>query len=123
MAELTRELSSDPQIAGVDLESYIGRRYQLSDGKGNILEDSDTRDIFAEKALKLKQFKQQALDETLAVAPVVDQLNALAGRLSTADKSTVDTAIANTRTKYAAKKQLVLGALSLEELEGVDWDG
>jgi|DEB0MinimDraft_10_1074344.scaffolds.fasta_scaffold00875_22 DNA-binding FrmR family transcriptional regulator len=118
----TKILSSDNQVKNINLDNYQGRRHQVSDGKGNILSDIDGRDIFAEKASKLKEFKIKAFEETTENASIVDQINALSGRLSSAEINLINTTIVNTRQKYQAKKQQVLDSLTLDEIDSITWE-
>ena len=118
----TKIVSSDNQVKNINLDNYQGRRHQVSDGKGNILSDIDGRDIFAEKASKLKEFKIKAFEETTENASIVDQINALSGRLSSAEINLINTTIVNTRQKYQAKKQQVLDSLTLDEIDSITWE-
>lgn len=118
----TKLLSSDPQVSSVDLEEYSGESYELSDGNGNILSKTDTRDIFAFKAEKLKDFKERAFEEVILEAPVLDQINAAAGRLSGEETTAINNTISGIRSKYQVKKQAVLGALTLDEVDAIQWE-
>jgi hypothetical protein len=118
----TRILSRDNQVKDIKLDDYEGVRQQLSDGKGNILEDTDSRDIFAEKARKLKEFKIQAFEDTTENASIIDQINALSGRLSSAETTAINTVVVSTRQKYQTKKQQILDATTLDQVDSINWE-
>lgn len=117
-----KESFDDPILTNVDLTTYTGNRYSLSDGKGNILEDTDTRDIFHEMALALINFRIMATEELEASLSASDRENAALGLASSEDATRVANTITAVKTKYQNKKALVLNCNTLLEVEQIRWE-
>lgn len=110
----------ESQFDSVNMETYTGSRREVYD-KDGITSQEDDRELFHEKALKLNDFKRRAMLESLEKAPIFDQLNALAGRLSIAKVNSINTHISAVRQKYAGYKTQILDAVDLDELDDIRW--
>ena len=109
---------SDDQVKDLD-DKYTGRRHELySDGK--MVSQSDTRNIFQEKKTKILQLQAIASNVILEKAPMFEQMNALAGRLTADEVSKINNVINNVRNRYKLKKQAILDAMTLAELDAID---
>lgn len=110
---------TDDQIKDVDLGTYQGvKREVYKDGK--LIAAIDTRNIFAEKAKKLQDLQQRAEEKFSELAPLHDQLNQLAGRLTDKESTKLDSVITALRTRYQQTKQQILNATTLDELEQIN---
>jgi hypothetical protein len=110
------------ELPKVDLSNYRGKRYELFDSNGNLIESSDTRNIDCEKALKVKELKERCEKEILKNAPIYKQLNASAGRLTKEETSQVNQAITQCRDKCKNKIQLVIDEADIDKLQHIQWD-
>jgi hypothetical protein len=112
--------TTEEQIKNLDLNTYKGERHQVyKDSK--LISDTDTRTLLGEKKVLIERFKQESEKDILKVAPMYKQLNANAGRLVAAETDAINSAIAIVIAKYEDKKQLILFAEDLEELELIKW--
>ena len=108
---------NDDQLKNLNSE-YFGRKVDLfKDGK--LIAQKDTRDIFQEKKQMILELRRIITERILEVAPLIDQINAAAGRLPAAETATLNDAIDNERTKYKKIKAQILDAMSLAELEAI----
>jgi hypothetical protein len=117
---LTNTEVDEAQLDSADLDTYLGKHSSLYSKEG-LVGMLDTREIFHEKKLKLQTFKIEVAEDIARVAPVFKQLNALAGRLPGAEVSVMNSKIDTIRARYAAKRQLVLDAMSFADLELISW--
>ena len=106
----------------LDLESYTGKRHTLFDGKGNVLEDTDTRDIRYEKAIKIKELRDCCGNDILSKAPIHKQLNAAAGRLTADEKNALNKIIDDCKAKLEAKKAAIIAETDIEKLALHKWE-
>ncbi len=115
----------EPSLSAVELKDYVGKKLEVSDGRGNVVERVDSRDIASEKKRKLEEFKKLGFEEAASTLPITDQLNIIlsfiAGTISRAEVVAKIKAVSDSKTKYAEKKALVLAAKTLDELEKVTW--
>lgn len=112
---------SEELLRDVNIEEYVGIRYQLSDGKGNLLEDTDTRDILHEMAnriIKLRESASEYIEQRVAES---DKDNAALGLLTSVEIDEVKAHITSARNVYQERKAQILACNSLEELEQLNW--
>lgn len=117
--------TDEPTLKNVDTESYRGVKLEVSDGKGNIIESSDTRELAAEKKKKLAEFKKVGFEEAASNMPITEQMNTIlgfiAGVFTKQDVINRLRSVQDIKDKYAAKKAEVMAATTFEELEEVIW--
>ena len=117
--------TDEPTLKEVDTDSYRGVKLEVSDGKGNIIESSDTRELAAEKKKKLAEFKRIGFEEAAAGMPITEQMNTVLGFIAGvySKRDVVDRlqGVQDVKDKYASKKAQVMAAATLEELEEVIW--
>jgi hypothetical protein len=115
-----KEAKTNLDADSLDENTYRGVKYELCDGKGNVLFRQDTRDLKFEQLAKLRIINDKASEDILENAPLYKQLNSLAGRLTDNEESELNTHINNIRTAVRANKLKVMQAATLDELDKIE---
>lgn len=116
---MSRDKVSDSRFKESDAVNYKGRKYEVSDGKGNVIESGDTRILSAEKYIKAREFREATFNEITAKYSMIDQANALAGRLTAEEAAAMNTFIDTVRAKYKSYKDTIASATNFEEVEAI----
>lgn len=115
---MVKQTFKEAIFADVDLDTYRGKRYTLSDGKGNIIEDTDDREIFHEMAQKILYYRERTSEAIEKAITPQEQVNAALGLESATRITDIITAA---KQRYQSFKADLLAANTLEEVEIKNW--